>query len=945
VLNYQSSMVDQTEIAPPQVSQHAGATITRNRDGTITVAGDTGSNAIKPRIPSKGEFDENLADVLKISGKGLADRLIDFARVDRESRKDWEERERRCLEMLGIKDTIVAADQKAPGLNQMTHPMLMEAVVRFSSNAITEIFPATGPAKTKILGTQTAAKKAQSERIEMFCNYYLTEVDREYFADTDQMLLYLAISGSVFRKAGQNWVTGMPEMRYVKATNFIAPYAGTDLKSMPRYCHEFTMTGDDIKRGVASGMFADIDLPKSNADAMHAPSSDTADGRVNVMHDDDALYTLQEHHIDLCFPDDERVPGKRCDMVHPYIVIVEKESAQVLVIRRNWREKDTKFEKRLWFAHHKLLPGLGFYGFGYCHVIGSLANAASGAVNAILDASQMATFQGGFKTKEGKNIAGELRLEAGVWKDVDATFEDISKSFYSPPFKEPGPSLPNLLQQLVDAGQRFAGTSDAAVGDANNMGPVGTTIALIEQSQKPQSAIHKRLHKSMSDELRMFGDLVHDFMGDRYDYTIGGDAQFLKKQDFNGHVNVVSVTDPNISSNTQRIQQAQAVDQAMSGHPDLFTPKKRAAAVMRIFEALKIPDIEEIAPEADTPMYIDAVTENGLIIKGKMVRTYMTQDDEAHLAIHRHGAATAAASPMDPATQQMVMAAFGVHIRDHMAQSYRKQIFATAGIQPPPLDQEGNPIELPADIEAQVTAAVVAKLPPPPPPPAPPTQGPTPEQKVQAELQAKQTLAQASAARDDNSAKLDNERKTRAFLEDEARKDQAHKNQLARQKELADGDSRRKDALTASQVVRESAAAGAKHRTDLQVKREQAAETLRASKEKAAAELATKKAADAVAIKSKREQGSVATTAKREQSSIATGTKQAQHEHTVKAGESKLAQQASEAKVRLQTMQQEARQRLIEKRAAAQHTKEANKVAIQQKREAAKVKPKPKPTK
>ena len=883
---YQSSMVDQSEIAPPResVDKASGLRIQRHPDGSITVAG--ANDGLKPRIPQEGDFDENLAGMREIGAKGLADRLIDFARVDKESRADWENRERQCLVMLGIQDAIKAENSTAPGINQMTHPMLMEAVVRFQSNAITEIFPATGPCKTKILGTQTAAKKAQAERIEMFVNYYLTEVDREYFADTDQMLLYLAVSGSVFRKAGQNWITGMPEMRYVKATNFIAPYAGTDLKSMPRYCHEFTMTGDDIKRGIATGMFADIHLTKSNSNAVHAPSSDTADFRKNVMHDDDELYTLQEHHIDLALHD-PKLPKGREEHVHPYIVIVEVESQDVLLIRRNWREADKKCEKRLWFAHHKYLPGLGFYGFGLCHVIGSLANAASGAVNAILDAAQMATFQGGFKTKEGKNIAGETRLQAGVWIDSDATFEDLSKAFYTPPFKEPGPALPNMLTQLVEAGQRFAGTSDAAVGDASNMGPVGTTIALIEQSQKPQSAIHKRLHKSMSDELRMFGELVHDFMPEKYNYSIGGDAQFLMRSDFNGHVNVVSVTDPNISSNTQRIQQAQAVDQAMQGHPDLFTPKKKAAAVRRIFEALKIPDIEEIAPEADTPMYVDAVTENGLIVKGKGVRTYMTQDDDAHLAIHRHGAATAAASPMDPATQQMVMAAYGVHIRDHMAQSYRKQVFAAAGIKPPPEDADGNPVELPPDVEAQVTAAVVAKLPPPPPPPAPPQQGPTPEQKTQAELQAKQTLAEAQAKRDDVSAGMDNERKTRAFLQDEARKDQAHKNDLARQQELAAGESKRQDKLAAAKVVRESALAAEKHRADIK-------------------------------------------------------GKQLGHATTHAAGQLSLKQQAAEARVRLETMRAEAKQKLADKRLAAQHQKQANQIAIQQKRQAAKVKPKPK---
>lgn len=888
---YQSTMTTQEEIAPPTESQEEGYSITRHPDGTIQVE-PPGGSIIKPRIPSAGDFDENLAPLLGHEITGLADRLVDFARVDKESRKDWEGREKRCLDMLGIRDTIVQADQKVPGLNQMTHPMLMEALVRFQANAITEIFPATGPAKSKILGTRTGAKQAQADRIEMFVNYYLTEVDREYFADTDQMLLYVGLSGSVFRKGGQNWITGMPELRYVKATNFIAPYAGTDLKSMPRYAHEFTMTGDDIRRAIASGMFADVSLPKGNTGtAEHDATADRADGREPSLHAEDQLYTILEYHIDLSFKGDDKVPKDRDHMVQPYIVIVETESQQVLLIRRNWRERDKKCEKRIWFAHHKYLPGLGFYGFGLCHVIGSLSNAASGAVNAILDAAQMATFQGGFKTKEGKNMSGELRLEAGVWKDVDASHEDISKAFFTPPFKEPGPALPNVLNSLVEAGQRFAGTSDAAVGDASNMGPVGTTIALIEQSQKPQSAIHKRLHKSMSDELRMFGELVHDFMPDRYEYSIGGDAQHLLRSDFNGHVNVVSVTDPNISSNTQRIQQAQAVDQAMQGHPDLFTPKKRAAAVMRIFEALKIPDIEEIAPEADTPKYLDAVSENGLIMKGKMVRVYDTQDDTGHLKIHTHGAATVAAAHMDPQTQQMVMAAFGVHIRDHMASLYRKHVMSAAGIKPPPEDADGNPVELPPDVEARVTAMVVAKLPPPPPPPQPagPPQ-PTPQQKVQAELQAKQTLAEAEAKRRDAESQADNERKTRAFLEEEARKDQAHKLQLARQAELAAGETKRKDQIAASEVVRKGAVAGVEHRHVIKGKQ--------------------------IELEAKQKQADLT-----------------------------LRQQAEEAKLRIKTMREEAQARIREKREAAKHQKAANAVAIKQKQQAAKVKSKAKGTK
>lgn len=413
-------------------------------------------------------------------------------------------------------------------------------------------------------------------------------------------------------------------------------------------------------------------------------------------------------------------------------------------------------------------------------------------------------------------MAGEVRLEAGVWKDMDASYEDLSKSFYTPPFKEPSPALFHLLDSLVNSGQRFAGTADVAVGDANNNAPVGTTIALIEQSQKPQSAIHKRLHKSMSDELRMFTELVHEFIPENgYVYSIGGDTKKLFKEDFDGTVDVVSVTDPNIYSDTQRIQQAQALDQLMQAHPDLFTPKKRAEAVLRMMQALKIPDIKDVAPEADTPKYLDPVAENGLILQGKGVRAYQTQDHAAHIKIHQHGAATAAAAQMDPNTQQAILAGYGVHIRDHMAEMYAQQLYGAAGIPPPPLDEDGNPVELDPKTEAMVTAAVLAKLPPPPPPPAPPAAGPSPADKAQQQLQANQQLHEQKLQQNQEQFAQEQQLKKQALVEEQTRAEQAHQEQLRRTTELTAAEQKRKDADTAASLIREGAKAKVAIRTKL----------------------------------------------------------------------------------------------------------------------------------
>ena len=448
------------------------------------------------------------------------------------------------------------------------------------------------------------------------------------------------------------------------------------------------------------------------------------------------------------------------------------------MVRRNWRKKDKDFKKRIWFAHHQFLPGLGFYGWGYTHVIGSLGMAASGAVNSLLDAALAANFQGGFVTKEAK-LAGEFRLEFGVWKQVDSSGEDLTKSFYTPPFKEPSPALFQLLGSLVESGQRFMGTTDAAVGDGNNTGPVGTTIALIDQAQKPINAIHKRLHVSMSQELQMLCELIEDFMPDRYDYQIGEDEQFLLKSDFQPGVDVVCVTDPAISSDTQRVMRAQAVLELQEKAPDLYPPAHRAEAHRRMLIALKVPNLDAIGPVAKTPPYLDAVGENANIFAGVPVKVYPTQDDKAHIAIHTDGIQRAQALYPPEVFEKVIQPAMQAHIRDHMAKAYYKQVMTAAGLQVN-FDADGNPQTEDPQVEAQITsrvAQIVAQLPHPQPKPGTPS---FEQQQQQQELQFKAKGAQAVLDQKEQAFQADERRKDEAFENEERRKDQALNFQEAR---------------------------------------------------------------------------------------------------------------------------------------------------------------------
>lgn len=765
------------------ISQYDGNTITRTPDGQITV--DSGA-PLRARIPRQGEFDENLAVCMEASErKLLAMRLNEFCQVDTQSRADWERREKTSMAMLGLKSTSPAdGDDEQLGGHDTTHPMLMEATSRFQANAIVELFPPTGPAETKILGMSTPTKMARAKRIRTFLNHYLTDVDDGYFNDTDKMAMYLPMGGSAFRRASQDFTTGLPVLRYVKATSFIAPYAGTDLPSMPRYAWKFTMTGEDIDKSMQIGMFLDTYLPQpAMGDARHDAAADISDQRTPSMHDRDKLYDMLEYHVDLQLGCDPLGDGARSlkdgDVGRrPYIVVMDASNDEILMVRRNWRKKDKSYKKRIWFAHHQFLPGLGFYGWGYPHVIGSLGMAASGAVNSLLDAALAANFSGGFVSKEGK-VAGEFRLEWGVWQQVDSSGEDLAKSFYTPPFKEPSPALFQLLNALVEAGQRFCGTTDAAVGDGNNTGPVGTTIALIDQAQKPINAIHKRLHVSMSQELQMLCDLMEDFMPGRYDYQIGEDAQFLLKSDFAPGVDVICVTDPAISSDTQRVMRAQAVLELQEKAPDLYPPAHRAEAHRRMLIALKVPNVDAIGPIAKQPLYLDAVGENANLFAGVPVKVFPTQDDKAHIAIHQDGLQRAGALYPPEEFEKVIQPALQAHIRDHMAKAYYKQVMTAAGL-PLNFDEDGNPKGENPQVEAQISArvaTVVAQLPHPQPKPNTPS---FEQQLQQQKMQFEAKESQAGIDQKEQEFQALERRKQIAFENEERRKDQALNNQEAR---------------------------------------------------------------------------------------------------------------------------------------------------------------------
>jgi len=694
------------------------------------------------------EHDANLAEAMD-SGRRmtLGLQMVDWVAEDEDSRSKWKLRLKDGLQIIGIED-IPTESSAFDGSATVNHPAIAEAMTRFQANAMEEVFPADGPVKAMVVGESTVEREDQATRVAGFMNYQLTDADDEYFEHTDQMLMYLPYSGSAFKKVYHDITEEHSVSRFVTAEDFVVPYDATSLKTAPRYTHKYTLYGHEINARVASGEFIDSDNLDSSGlnNKSVSTGSDQIEGRLEDISDDrevfraeeDVVYEMLEVHAEVIMdefdqPDENEDGGVRVAL--PYVFTVEKDSGEILACRRLWKEDDERRKKRIHFIHYKFLPGLGFYGWGYLHIIGSLGKAASGALRALLDGAATASLQGGFKSKESK-IAGEFIFTPGVWKDVDMTAEDLAKSFYTPPFKEPSPALFHTLELLVQGIQGFSSTTEAMTGAADNKGPVGTTMALIEQGSKVYSGIHKRIHKAAKFEFKLLAELNYEHMDDEYPYEVVGGDRSVLREDFDGRVDIIPVSDPNIHSNVQRVAQAQATLELINTNPELYDDEAKRQAHLDMHKALRTPNPERLLPKKRTKR-LDPVTENQIILTGGAVEAYPEQDHASHIQAHELFMQEAGGMGLD----EQVMAAGQINMSSHLAQhhamAYRLRIEQELGEQMPDTDfkaiRDAEDVDI--EVDNMIARAVAEKVAPPP-----PKQGPEPSEEEQAQAAHEQKL-------------------------------------------------------------------------------------------------------------------------------------------------------------------------------------------------------------
>jgi len=595
-------------------------------DGGAEVSFDP--SAIEPQ--STSHF-QNLAEVLDDAtldplGSKLTSDYMDY----RSSRKDWEDTYRNGLDLLGFK--YERRTEPFRGASGVTHPVLSEAVTQFQAQAYKELLPADGPVRTQILGLETPAKQDQANRVKDFMNYQIMDQMKEYEPEFDQMLFYLPLSGSTFKKVYYDELLGRAVSKFIPADDLVVPYSATNLDDAEAVVHIIKMSENDLRKQQVGGFYRDITLnpPQMSSDEITKKEQELEGIKQNKQDD---IYTLLECHVNLDLEgfEDLDSQGMPTGIKLPYVVTVEESSRKVLSIRRNYAENDIKKNKTNYFVHFKFLPGLGFYGFGLIHMIGGLSRTATSALRQLLDAGTLANLPAGFKSR-GIRVRDDAQpLQPGEFRDVDAPGGNIRDQFMTLPFKEPSAVLLQLLGVVVGAGQRFAAIADAQVGDMNQQAAVGTTVALLERGSRVMSAVHKRLYVGLKQEFKLLAQVFKTYLPKEYPYDVVGGQRQIKLTDFDDRVDILPIADPNIFSQTQRISLAQTQLQLAQSNPQIHNLYQ---AYRSMYEAVGVKNINAILPPPQQPMPKDPSLEHIDALAARPFQAFPGQDHRAHIEAH-----------------------------------------------------------------------------------------------------------------------------------------------------------------------------------------------------------------------------------------------------------------------------------------------------------------------
>ena len=613
------------------------------------------------------DFNANLAeDMDERVLRRLGSELIDEFKKDKESRKEWEEAIEKGLDLLGVKYT----EQTKPfrGASGVTHPLLSESATAFQATAYKELIPSDGPVRTQIVGLRSTATEQQSDRVKEYMNYLLMEKMEEYTTDMDQMLYYLPLQGSTFKKVYYDAFLGRPVSKFIPANDLVVPYYASDLKDAGRITHVMKLSENELNKKMAAGFYRNVELPQPEMQTSSLDSKiDQLEGIKNTY--TDYIHTVLEMHVDLNLDEygnfDKR--SQKGAIKIPYIVTIDEGSGEVLSIYRNYRIDDPTYTRIEYFVHYKFLPGLGFYGFGLIHTIGGLSRAATITLRQLIDAGTLKNLPAGFKSRGLRVRDDDQPIQPGEFRDVDAPGGNLRDQFFNLPFSEPSGTLFQLLGFVVQAGQKFSAITEFDTGaDAQNRA-VGTTIALMERGSRVMSGVHKRCYYAMRVEFKILARICAEFLPPEYPYDVYGGPRQIKSADFDQRVDILPVADPNIMSMAQRVTLAQTQLQIAQTNPQIHNIHE---AYRRVYQALGTKQIETLLnPPPQQPQPQDPAKENARALQMKLLTAFEYQDHDAHIAAHMAFMASRMVQ-INP----MVYALLQSHISDHISFKAQKEV-------------------------------------------------------------------------------------------------------------------------------------------------------------------------------------------------------------------------------------------------------------------------------
>lgn len=635
-------------------------------------------------------FDANLALYMDdMDMNSLGEMLLSGVEEDKQSRGDWEATMSEGIKLMGLK----IEDRTTPfkGACGVYDPLMAEAVVRWQAVAAGELMPAAGPVKTQVVGVANEQLEAQASRVQQFMNLYLTELAPEFYEEFDQMLFWLPLVGSTFKKTYQDRLLGRPVSRFVLPDNFIASYGTTDLATSPRYCHITPMTRRNFRLAQLAGVYRDIDLGDPQADdSSQTPIQAQVDGVQGIEPGAEGTeeYRIYEVYADLNLVGYENEDG----IPLPYVVTIEEGSRKVLSIYRNYDETDPTYQRKDMFTHYKFMPGVGFYGLGYAHLLGNSAKTATSIRRQLIDAGTLNNFPGGLRVKGMRLEDNNIGIGPTEFREIDTGGMPIQNAIMTMPYKEPSQVSLALLKETYEAARNLANTTEIAVGEGRQDAPVGTTVALMEAATRLQSATLKRCHRAFSRELKLIANLFGKYLPDEpYPFPVRGGMAAIMREDFANNIDVIPVSDPNISSSAQRMMRAEALLRFATQQPDQHNLRE-AYRQMYVEMGIAPEKIELILmPEKQKPRPLDPLTENQNAIVGVPLIAGAYQDHDAHIAAH------APIAQDNPILQ--------AHINEHLAMKMRQQVEQIIG---QPLPPPGMP--MPPELENQIAVMVAQAM-------------------------------------------------------------------------------------------------------------------------------------------------------------------------------------------------------------------------------------------